>query len=267
VFPIDPRPGSDGPATFFLDADFQLTQLSAAIDNAWEATAIPTDFLGNSQVKINGAGLGLTGFGPRDVGAFEFNGVGGSAVGGAFRVVTTSLVPVGGAMLAGGSTINLTSAPTSVQVTFSRNINPSDISATDLVLSGSAVQGVHATSLTWIDAHTVQFNLSGPLASSGTVNLSIAGGSITSTTGTPNVGYSDHVVLNVKAITPPPQHPAPPVNPVSPAPGTPPPAAAPHGPLHAKKKVHHVVNHHPAKKAHHVVTHKPKQKAKHAKKA
>ena len=25
VFPIDPRPGSDGPANFFLDADFQLT--------------------------------------------------------------------------------------------------------------------------------------------------------------------------------------------------------------------------------------------------
>jgi hypothetical protein len=252
VFPIDPRPGSDGPATFFLDSDFQLTQLSAAIDNAWEATAIPTDFLGNSQVKINGAGLGLAGFGPRDVGAFEFNGTGGNAVGGAFRVVTTSLVPVGGATLAGGSTINLTSAPTFVRVTFSKNVNPADISATDLVLSGSAVQGVRATSLTWIDAHTVQFNLSGPLASSGNVTISIAQGSIQSTTGAPNVGYSDNVILNVKAITQPSQPPVSPGNPVSVTPTTPAPAAAPRGPLHAKKKVHHVVKHH-VKKAHHVV--------------
>ena len=58
VFPIDPRPGSDGPANFFLDADFQLTSASAAIDNAWEATAVTTDLLGNSQVKINGGGFG-----------------------------------------------------------------------------------------------------------------------------------------------------------------------------------------------------------------
>ena len=96
VFPIDPRPGSDGPANFYIDADFQLTSISAAIDNAWEATAIPTDFLGNSQVYING-GLGLAGYGPRDVGAFEFDGTGGQAIGGSFRVVTTSLVPVAGA--------------------------------------------------------------------------------------------------------------------------------------------------------------------------
>ncbi len=95
VFPIDPRPGSDGPANFFIDADFQLTSVSAAIDNAWEATAIPTDFLGNSQVYING-GLGLPGYGPRDIGAFEFDGTGGQAIGGSFRVVTNSLVPIAG---------------------------------------------------------------------------------------------------------------------------------------------------------------------------
>ncbi len=77
VFPEDPRPGSDGPANFFLDADFQLTAASAAIDNAWEATAIPTDLLGNSQVKIQGGGFGLAGYGPRDIGAFEFDGTGG----------------------------------------------------------------------------------------------------------------------------------------------------------------------------------------------
>ncbi len=96
VFPIDPRPGSDGPANFFLDADFQLTAASAAIDNAWEATAIPTDLLGNSQVKIAGGGFGLPGYGPRDIGAFEFDGTGGIPLGGAFRVVSTSLVPIDG---------------------------------------------------------------------------------------------------------------------------------------------------------------------------
>ena len=48
VYPVDARPGSDGPADLFVDADFQLTARSAAIDNAWEATAIPTDILGNS---------------------------------------------------------------------------------------------------------------------------------------------------------------------------------------------------------------------------
>ena len=54
MFPIDPRPGSDGPANFYIDANFQIIATSAAIDNAWEATAIPTDFLGNSEVKIPG---------------------------------------------------------------------------------------------------------------------------------------------------------------------------------------------------------------------
>ena len=49
-----PRPGADGPANLFVDANFDLTAQSAAIDNAWEATAIPTDILGNSQVKIAG---------------------------------------------------------------------------------------------------------------------------------------------------------------------------------------------------------------------
>ena len=61
VFPIDPRPGSDGPANFYIDADFETTSKSAAIDNAWEATAIATDFLGNSQVYTNG-GLGIAGY-------------------------------------------------------------------------------------------------------------------------------------------------------------------------------------------------------------
>ena len=93
VFPIDPRPGSDGPANLFVSSDFDLTVNSAAIDNAWETTAVTTDILGNSQVKIAGYGWGLTGYGPRDIGAYEFDGTGGQPVGGSFRVVSTSLVP------------------------------------------------------------------------------------------------------------------------------------------------------------------------------
>ncbi|MFI5457180.1 MAG: Ig-like domain-containing protein [Isosphaerales bacterium] len=273
VFPIDPRPGSDGPATFFLDGDYQLTAVSAAIDNAWEATAITTDFLGNSQIKIAGAGLGVIGYGPRDVGAFEYNGIGGNPVGGAFRVVTTTLVPIGGEIHAAGTTINLPTGPTSVTVTFSKNVNPSDITATDLVLSGSAANAVRATSLTWIDAHTVQFNLSSPLATSGTVDVSVAPGTIESTIGSANLGYSDNVVLNIGTITTPvptPTPPTTPVIPVTPAPApapspvtpAPAPAPAPKGPLHAKK-AHHVV-HHPVK---HVVVPKPKHKSAKSKKA
>ena len=164
VYPVDARPGSDGPADLFVDGDFQLTALSAAIDNAWEATAIPTDILGNTQVKIPGYGYGLAGFGPRDVGAFEYKRHRRRDRGRSFRVVTTSLVPVGGALDANGATLTTSSAPRSIDVTFSGNVAKNSINATDLVLSGSAANsGVHATSLTWIDAHTVQFNLSGQL--------------------------------------------------------------------------------------------------------
>jgi hypothetical protein len=260
VFPIDPRPGSDGPANFFLDADFQLTAASAAIDNAWEATAISTDFLGNNQVEING-GLQLPGFGPRDVGAFEFDGTGGQPVGGAFRVVTTSLVPVAGETHASGSLLPLATAPTSVTVTFSRNVNPADINPSDLVLSGTALDVMapaRVTSLTWIDAHTVQFNLTGNLNPNGTLDVSVAANTIRSTFGNSNLGYSDSVVLDVGAITrpvtaPPPVTPPPGSGPTTP---TPAPAPSPKGPLHHKKPVVH----HPVKHVKHVgpkhVTHK-----------
>ena len=92
VFPIDPRPGSDGPANFYIDADFELTSVSAAIDNAWEARPSPTDFLGNSQVYING-GLVSPATAHATSVPSSINGTGGQAIGGSFRVVTTSLVP------------------------------------------------------------------------------------------------------------------------------------------------------------------------------
>jgi hypothetical protein len=257
VFPIDPRPGSDGPAAFFISSDFQITSASAAIDNAWEATAIPTDLLGNSQVKIPGGGFGLPGYGPRDVGCFEYLGTGGIPIGGAFRVVTDSLTPIGGESAANGATLNVATPPTSITVTFSGNVNQQSISATDLILSGSAVNPlnpVEATSLSWIDGHTVKFNLSGQFTSGGTLDLSIPAGSVQSVSGSPNLGYSDNVVIDITSPT---------------TPVTPPPAPSPKpvGPVKAKKPTSkkpkppkHVVVTHPTATKHKVVVNAAKPK-------
>ena len=120
VAPYDPRPGSDGPATFFLDANFGLLSTSAAINNALESVVpvydgLHTDLLGNLEnPNPTTAGFHLPGYGPRDVGAFEYEPLGTTgttAVGGAFRVVTTSLVPDGGTQ-ADGSTLYVSPAPT-----------------------------------------------------------------------------------------------------------------------------------------------------------
>jgi hypothetical protein len=256
VFPIDPRPGSDGPAAFFIDSNYQITSASAAIDNAWEATAIHTDFLGNTEVKIAGRGFGLPGFGPRDVGAFEFGGTGGVPIGGTFRIVTDSLVPNGGASSASGGTLNVGSAPTSITVTFSGNVNQQSLTATDLILSGTAVNSlspVHATSLSWVDGHTVKFNLTGQFTNHGTLNVSIPGGTIQSVSGSGNLGYSDNVVINITA---------------PPKPVTPPPAPSPkpvggghHTKKPPKKKPHkHVVVTHAAPATHHALVNTPKPK-------
>jgi hypothetical protein len=264
IYPIDPRPGmgSDGPAAFFIDANYQINAASAAIDNAWEPTAIPTDLLGNSRTYfISGKGFGLPNYGPRDVGALEYLGTGGTPVGGSsFRIVTDSLVPVGGASAANGGTLNLSSAPTSITVTFSDYVNPQSIAATDLVLSGSGVNPTnpaHATSLTWIDGYTVQFNLAGQFTSGGTLDLSLPGGTIQSMNGTSNVGYSDNVVIHI----------ATPVGPVVPPPAPPLKSGHPGGPTHHKKPApkhkpkpkHVVVSHHGAPRPK-VVVHAPKPK-------
>ncbi len=121
-------------------------------------------------------------------------------VGGSFRVVTTSLVPVGGAEYADGTTLVTATSPTAITLTFSGNINQNSINATDLVLSGTAVNPsspVHATSLTWIDGDTVQFNLSGQLNLPGTLDVAVQPGTIASTTGQSNLGYSDKVVIQI----------------------------------------------------------------------
>ena len=92
-------------------------------------------------------------------------------------------------------------SPTSITLEFSWNINPSSIQATDLVLSGSADNPsapVHATSLTWIDGDTVQFNLSGPLSLPGTLDVSIAPNMIHGVNRAGRtLAYTDSVVLQI----------------------------------------------------------------------
>ena len=126
-----------------------------------------TDFLGNpANPNPTTAGFHLPGFGPRDVGAFEFEPIGTpgtTAVGGAFRVVTTSLVP-NGTGVANGSTLYVSPTPNTVVVNFSNPVNEATVKATDLVLSGTDINPlnpVKAMSVTWLDNHTAQFNLTG----------------------------------------------------------------------------------------------------------
>jgi hypothetical protein len=227
VAPRDPRPGSDGPATFLRDANFGLTSSSAAINNALGSVAPATDFLGNAANRNpTNRGFGLPGYGPRDVGAFEFiplGTAGTQAVGGSFRVVTTSLVPDSGTV-ANGATLYVSPVPNSVIVSFSRPVDRASLQATDLVLSGTVINPlspVRATSLTWLDDHTVKFNLSGQFNSQGTVNVSVSAGSVQSVGGQAVAGYSDKVLLD--AVNAPP---APTTGP-SPVPITPAPAPAP----------------------------------------
>ncbi len=263
VFPVDPRPGADGPATFFLDADFDITVNSAAIDTALNSSAPPTDFLGRGRVKI--PGRGFPGTGPADVGAFEYQGTGGAALGGAFRVAATSLAQ-GTGTLARGLSITSTNAPTKITVDFSQNVDPTSVSPQDLVLSGnglSITNPAHAVSLNWIDAHTVEFQLAGGFNVAGTVNASILGGSIRSTSGATLPAFNDSITLTPyapPAVTVAPTAPATSsgvisATAVAPVALTPPPAAAPvvtpapaaapiavtiahapHGPLHTAAK-------------------------------
>ena len=233
VAPRDPRPGSDGEATFLRDANFGLQGTSAAINNAWASAAPTTDFLGNAQnPNPTTKGFHLLGYGPRDVGAFEYEPLGTAgtrSVGGTFRVVTTSLVP-DGATRANGATLTVSQAPSSVIVSFSRAVDPATVTATDLVLSGSDINPlspVRVSSVTWLDDHTAQFNLTGQLNSSGTLNVSLASGSIKSTTGAPVAGLRgpgrrEHASRWSRRRSP--RHPPPALShpPVSPPPAKPP---------------------------------------------
>ncbi len=208
VTPIDPRPGSDGPGFFFSVANYSLTSSSAAINNALESVATRTDFLGNPEnPEPTTMGFKILGYGPRDVGAFEYEPLGSTittAVGGSFRVVTTSLVPDGRSQ-ANGAVDDVTSLPTSVTVNFSQPVNPASVQATDMVLTGpdvSSISPIRATSISWLDDHTARFNLSGQLNPVSTLNLVLNSDAIKSNRGVPIVSYSDSVVIDLVSLPP-----------------------------------------------------------------
>ena len=165
-------------------------------------------------------------------------------------MVTTSLVP-DGATRANGGTLSVAQPPSSVIVNFSRAVDEASVVATDLVLSGSALNPlspVRVSSVTWLDDHTAQFNLTGPLNSSGSVNVSVPSGSIKSSTGTSISGYSDQVVLTTQPVV---------TVPVTPTPGSGPgPVTTTPSPTKPPKKVPVKVKHPHPKPVVHKVTHK-----------
>jgi hypothetical protein len=208
VSPRDPRPTVDGPATFFLDASFDLTKNSAAIDRANPTYAPSIDFLYRGRV------IGVPGhsfpagnpydqsIGAADAGAFEYNGTNGIPSGGqAFHIVSTSLAQ-GGASLAGGQIVPSVAAPSSITVDFSANVNKATVTPNDLVLSGSGVSlsnPVHATSLSWVDDHTVTFNLTGGYNKTGTVLVNIPANAVRDVQGRGNFALGDGIVLSPPA--------------------------------------------------------------------
>ena len=196
VAPRDPRPTADGPAVFFLDANFDLTLNSSAIDRANPAFAPPLDFRYRGRATV--PGRAFPGTGPADIGAFEFRGTGGLPAGGrAFRVATTSLLP-DGVSRSGGASVPYTAAPASLDVSFSANVDRNSVVPSDLILSGDGISRsnpVRATSLTWIDDHTVRFNLAGGYNRSGVVTVDIPQGSIRDQQGRGLTGLRDSIRL------------------------------------------------------------------------
>ncbi len=209
VSPRDPRPTADGPASFFNDADFDLLFTSAAIDRSNPAYAPATDFLYRGRIIVPGRAFTVTSpysasVGPADVGAFEYGGTGGIPLGGqTFRVVNDSLAS-GNSSRAGGTVVPYTAAPSSITVNFSSNVKQSSVSLTDLVISGTGISGsnpVRATSLSWIDGHTVKFNLTGGYNKSGTVQVQIPQGAVTDTAGRGVAAFTDSITLSPTTST------------------------------------------------------------------
>lgn len=202
VAPRDPRPGADGPASFFIDTNFSLRSPSAAIDAANPAWAAVFDFLFRKPVDI--PGRGFPGTGPADVGAFEFNGVGGIPPGGAFRVASSSLATDGGAR-ADNRALSTQVLNNEVIVNFSDYVDQGSVDPTDLVLSGDGVDSsdpVRAVGLEWIDAHTVRFLLSGRFNSSGTVSVTIPAGAVKSKFNDSLLGFSDSIQIAAASTNP-----------------------------------------------------------------
>lgn len=101
----DPRPGGDGPANFYSDANYDLTTSSNAIDNASSALAPGVDFRYRSRTFAAGH-THHANTGPADVGAFEFNGLFGIAGPSLSRSLVSALSTTSGSVskaVTGGS--------------------------------------------------------------------------------------------------------------------------------------------------------------------
>jgi len=229
ITPTDPRPGSDGPATFFLDANYSISSASAAIDAANNALAPSLDLIYNGRVRV--AGRGFPGTGPADVGAFEFQnstggGGGGSGGGGGggfvgpghgFVIASDSLSNTG-AKLGGGAVYAPGTAPTSVTVAFSAPVDRASLDLNDLALTGDGLNAnfpARAAGLTWVDPETVRVSLSGGFSNQGTVVLSLPAGSARSTGGVPLDGFTDTFKIKPVVTTATPSGPATVVLPVA----------------------------------------------------
>ena len=198
--PRDPRPSADGPAVFFNDANFDLTVSSAAIDHAMDSTAPTTDFLYRGRVKIPNRGPSIA-----DIGAFEFSGSGGiAATTGRFKVVGTSLAPVG-ASAANGAMVDAR-ALTSITVKFSQAIDPTSLSPNDLILYGPGIlrtNPARAVRVEMIDPYTARFVLKGKFNNNRNVTMTLATGSVRGEGGRLLTGFTD--VFNARTSFPKPK--------------------------------------------------------------
>ena len=190
VFPVDPRPGAAGPATFYLEANFNLTARSAAIDAAESFTATGQDFNFHNRVRV--AGRGFPNLGPADDGAFEFiptgtnNGGGGGTTSNIFVVAGSSIAAAGSAVGNGAVVYSSANLPKAITVTFSQPVNASSISSSAVTLSGSglaAFGSARVSGVTQVNANTVKFNLTSGFSSQGQVNVDIRAGAIKSVSG------------------------------------------------------------------------------------
>ncbi|HEY2159534.1 MAG TPA: hypothetical protein VGH33_28170, partial [Isosphaeraceae bacterium] len=247
VAPRDPRPapGGDGPGAFFVEANFDLTSKSAALDKSvtgtspWVVIPTATDILYRGRVSSgkqwNTMVFGTTG--PADVGAYEFNGTGGVGSGASSFHATSATLISGGVFNGLAQTVSqfntsgvfAGSSATALIVKFSAPVNQSSFNANDLLISGGGDLNLKATGLTWIDSQTVEFTLAGGYnQSGGTVNISLGRNRATSASGKRLGAFMDQVNLSPGS---PPQSPptVPPIVPptVPPSPVPPPPTVPP----------------------------------------
>jgi large repetitive protein len=215
VAPRDPRPGSagGGPGAFFSDVNYGLNPDSAAIDAALDAFEPTLDLLYRGRVTTTPGNTSSTPLG--DIGAYEFYGTATVRVGGQFQVTNTSLASTG-SQFGSGRNVTVQMLGTSFVISFSEPIDPKSVDPTDLIVSGSGVGSVQVINVFLSDAKTLVFQFAGNFNSSGTVNLTIPGGSIMATNGDSVAAFSDSVqivsptTLSTPVVTPTPvQTPAP----------------------------------------------------------